>query len=253
MNQNPSLRQRIAVVDPTPRTREHARRAIRGLGHTPVVFTSVSELLMLGKAHHRYALMCFGVGPNEDDVRALVELGRAVLGSDIPVMFITSGGSARALKELGRVRPNETLITPSSFADVYNAMEGFMIRNGLPLADDGLVWGPYRFYPACALANVSGTEVWLDSPEFELALEFFHNINRPLSSTWLRGMVPKIPARSWARWLDSRVDQLRRELDLGPLQPPEPPGAHWDSYRLASVSHNPQATAGFAIERCLQS
>ena len=252
MMQEKALRQRVAVVDCVQRTREHARRAVRGLGHAPLVFTDVDELLAVGRSKHRYALMCFGIPSDAQDIRQLVEASKDVIGREVPVMFVASEGSSKALKDLGRIRRDETLVIPSSFADLYNAVEGFMIRQGMPLAEDGLAWGPYRFFPGCTLAKVSGADVWLDSPEFELAMELFHNVDRPLSSEWLRNMVPKSPARGWARWLDSRVDQLRRELALGSARNWNFSDARCNGYRLTSTEKKTPAPSSFAIERCFQ-
>ena len=141
-----ALRQRVVVVDPLPRSREYMRRAIRGLGHAPLIFTSSHELLAANRPIQRCALMCFSIPPGGQDLRRVVDACRAVVGKDVPVMFVAAGHDPKALKDLGRIQQNELLATPSSFADVYNSLEGFMIRNGLPLAEIGLAWGPYRFF-----------------------------------------------------------------------------------------------------------
>lgn len=248
------LRQRIAVVDPCARTREYMRRAIRGLGHAPLVFTEVDELLCVERGLQRCKLMCFGLPPDGQHLRELIAACREIVGPEVPIMFVASPLNSRALKELGRIRPNEMLATPSSFAEVYNALEGFMIRHRLPLSEEGLVWGPYRFFPACALVTFSGTEVWLNAAEFELALEFFHNIGRPLSLDWLRSMVPKSSSRGWARWLDTKVEALRHQLALEGCAPgatPWTPIAHPGAvaYRLTSIAACEPSPPGFAIER----
>ena len=253
MLDTPSMRQRIAIVDPAPRSREHARRAVRGLGHAPMVFASVEELLAIGRSVHRYALMCFGVSADTQDVRQVIDKSREVVGRDVPIMFFAPSNNSKALRDLGRIRQDEHLITPSSFAEIYNALEGFMTRHNLPLAEDGLAWGHYRFYPACALAKVQDTEVWLDSLEFELALEFFHNVDRPLTSEWLKVMVPRPPVRSWPRWLDSRVNHLRSQLDLGSARDWPTVDKHCRGYLLHSVAKQTRLPAEFAIERFVQS
>ena len=126
-----------------------------------------------------------------------------------------------------------------------------MIRHGLPLAEDGLAWGAYRFYPACALVKVGGNDVWLNSPEFELALEFFHNVDRPLSSEWLKAMVTRASVRGWARWLETRVDHLRHQLDLSSRNDWALADARCSGYRLRSISEEEPSSSAFAIERCL--
>lgn len=251
MTNEAALRQRIVVVDPMPRSREYLRRAIRGLGHSPLVFTDADELLEASRSIQRCALMCFGVPPNTQDLRRIISMCREMVGRDVPVMFLSTGDDPKSLRDLGRMQRNELLATASSFADVYNSLEGFMIRNGLPLTEDGLAWGAYRFYPACALVKVGGNDVWLNSPEFELALEFFHNVERPLSTEWLKAMVSRASVRGWARWLDSRVDHLRHQLALCASDDWALANARCSGYRLTSVSEKELPSPAFAIERCL--
>ena len=42
-----NLSHRVLVLDPVLRTREHLRRAVRALGHAPLLFNDAEELLPL--------------------------------------------------------------------------------------------------------------------------------------------------------------------------------------------------------------
>lgn len=242
------LRQRIAVLDPNPRSREHLRRAVRGLGHTPMVFSDITELLAVGRPRQHYAMLCFGIHSGASDVRHLVDLSREIVGRDVPAMFVASGAS-RALRTLGRIRSDELLVMSSSFSEVFNALEGFMVRHGLQPADEGLAWGRYSFHPACALVKVAGAEVWLDAHDFELALELFHNIDRALTSAWIKRMVNRPPVRNWQRWLDGRIAHLRRQLDLDAESDWLPSAVHCRGYRLHRVANRKCPAPDFSIER----
>ena len=210
MHSTHGLRQRVAVIDTAPRPREHTRRAIRALGHAPLVFTSIDELLVAGPSTRGYALMCFGVPAGVSAIRPLVDQAREMVGREVPVMIATPEITPRALKSLGRMEPTEFLAVQSSFSDIYNALEELMIRERIPMADPGLGWGRYRFFPSCSSVQIARADVRLDTFQFELALEFFHNPDRILSRAWLQTMVTQPTDENWSEWLETSVEPATR-------------------------------------------
>ncbi|MEJ7686980.1 MAG: hypothetical protein WKG52_08320 [Variovorax sp.] len=250
MQPSHGLRPRVAVVDPAPRSREHIRRAIRALGHAPLVFTSIDELLAAGNSTRAYALMCFGVPAGVTDIRRVAEEAKEVVGREVPVMFATPEITSKTLRSPGRMQPNEFLAVQSCFSDIYNALEELMIRERIPMGDPGLAWGRYRFFPSCASVRVARTDVRLDTFQFELALEFFHNPGRILSPAWLQTMVNKPADADWTEWLEASVEVLRAKLSLGPSQTWKLGNAACGGYCLSSNVKKRRSPVKRAAEGC---
>ena len=64
MSARNELRRRVVVLDPMLRSREHMRRAIRALGHAPLVFNDLEELSQLRGKLLRCSALCVGLPPN---------------------------------------------------------------------------------------------------------------------------------------------------------------------------------------------
>jgi len=229
-------RRRVAVLDPVLRSREHVRRAVRALGHTPLVFNSMEELLLLRGAPLRCSAMCLGSPPDTTDLRVWVRNARSMVAADVPLLFLTRDNLLKDIEALSCVEGDQILAAPTSFADVYNALEAFLAEHELPTAGRGLEWDGFRFMPSLESVMVDGTEIWLKPLEFELALEFFHNVDRVLSRDWLRGMASGVAPSASGRWLDASVGRLRSQLGLASLH-----GCEW---KLSNVSH-----AGFKLSK----
>lgn len=194
--------------------------------------------------------MCFGVPAGVSAIRPIVDQAREMVGREVPVMLATPEITPRALKSLGRMEPTEFLAVQSSFSDIYNALEELMIRERIPMADPGLGWGRYRFFPSCSSVQIARADVRLDTFQFELALEFFHNPDRILSRAWLQTMVTQPTDENWSEWLETSVELLRAKLGLGPSHGWTLGDTPCGGYRLSSTVKKRRAPVRRAVERC---
>ncbi len=190
------------------------RRAVRALGHAPLVFDNLEELMLMRGTRARCSLMCLGLPPDHIDLHTWVQKARSVVGASVPVLFVTRENLLKALQSLGSVEGDSLLVAPSSFAEVYNALCTFMAQHGVHTIGSGLSWDQYVFIPSQVSVMIDGTEISLGPVEFELALEFFHNVDRVLSRDWLRAMTSGMFPDAPSRWIDANVARLRSNLGL---------------------------------------
>jgi DNA-binding response OmpR family regulator len=236
MSAGNELRRRVAVLDPMLRSREHMRRAIRALGHAPLVFNDLEELIPLRGKLLRCSALCVGLPPNPLDQQAWIRAARNLIAPEVPLLFIARENPLKAAETLRCTTGDLVLAAPSSFADVYKGMKAFLAQHALAVDDSGLEWGGYRFVPAKESVVLDGFEVCMRPLDFELALEFFHNIDRVLSRDWLRTMASGLAPETGGRWLDASVGRLRSQLGLIAFH-----GCEW---KLSTIRY-----AGFKLSR----
>jgi DNA-binding response OmpR family regulator len=207
---------RIAVLDPDFRTRERMRRAIRRLGHVPATFPGAEELLKecRGSATPGFEALVVACPADAAAAGALIAQVRAQVGPGCPLILTTSKRGVRELSVLHAGASDIVEVTPSSFEETYLLMKFFLRRCGLPLADHSLEWGPYCFSLPMSNLKLGDTDVRLMPIEFDLAIEFFNNIDCLLPREWLHAMVWDKNYPAGSRSLDTHVSGLRRKLGL---------------------------------------
>ncbi len=236
MSASNELRRRVAVLDPMPRSREHMRRTIRALGHAPLVFNDLEELLPLRGSLLRCSALCVGLPQNPLEQQAWIRAARSLVAPGVPLLFLARENPVKAAETLRCSAGDVVLAAPTSFADVYKGMRAFFAQHGLAAEDAGLEWGGYRFLPSKESVVLDGTEIGMRPLDFELALEFFHNIEHVLSREWLRIMAAGLAPETGGRWLDASVGRLRIQLGLIAFH-----GCEW---KLSTIRY-----AGFKLSR----
>ena len=231
-----NLRRRVVVIDPVLRTREQMRRAVLALGHTPLVFNDLDELLPLRESLLRCSALCLGLPHEPSEIQAWVRAARSVVAAGVPLLFLTRENPMKAPGVLRCAEGDLVLAAPSCFADVYGGLKAFLTQHSIAAGTAGLTWGEYRFVPSRESVVFDDSEICLRPLDFELALEFFHNINRVLSRDWLRSMVFDLVPDTGGRWLDSGVARLRSQLGLAAFE-----GCEW---QLGSIRYG-----GFKLSR----
>lgn len=227
------LRRRVAVLDSVPCSSEHARRAIRGLGHTPLMFSDVAELQGLGGRCRELAMVFVGCPTDDVALDTLVGNVRSLVGSQVPMMFAVHADQLRiAISHCRAI--DDVVVTPSSFGKLYQSFERFMCHHSLPVLASGFELGRYRFLPAAGTVQMDGHSVELQPLDFDLALELFLNAGRTLSRDWLRSMTIGCEANRASRWIDHSVSRVRRALDLSSEQGWSLTAIPWKGYRLST-------------------
>lgn len=206
----------VAIVDSTVKTRERVRRAVRRLGHTPVTFGGVSELL---RECGNYSPQPFGAVlltclEHPHTAQLLVAQIRRSLGPRVPLVLSTSRRQVRFLSEVYAGAFQTVVVAPGTFEAAYAVLESFFGQHQMPVPERVVGWGAYRFVLPLGKAAVAGDEVKLRPIEFDLAMELFRNIDRPLTREWLWATVWERGFDLHSRSLDTNMSCLRRKLGL---------------------------------------
>lgn len=234
---------RIAVLDPALRTREHARRAVRRLGHQPHAFASAAEMARCGAAAaHKFEMVLLAVEGDADSSLMQLNEVRALVGPWTPVLCLASRDQVPLLSDLHWNAANDVIVSPASFLEFCCVARMFMRRFGVsvPKSDPG--WGRYRFSLMSDTVEIAGERIHLRAIDFDVAFELFSHAGRTLTREWLYAAVWDNREDTQSRTLDVSISRLRRILDLE---------AHgWDlvtvygvGYRLAGPSGKGRAAA----------
>ena len=236
----------IAVLDPTLRSRELARRAICRLGHVPVTFTSVNELQEYGDEVGNFGVLLLACPRDPAVFQPLIAHVREILRGQVPLILSACKSQFRVMSVLHADASSAVAHAPSSFEDTYRMLEADLLHRRVPIAERVLEWQGYRFVLDQDKAELDGVAIKLRPREFDLAVAFLRNVNRLLTREWLFANVwgrREEENGPVSRSLDVSVSGLRRKLGLrGRLQ------AIWgQGYQLSEMSDSfdDQSRRGF--------
>jgi len=205
----------IAVLDPTLRSRELARRAICRLGHAPVILTSLSELEGLGKRAEGVGMLLLACPRDPTVFQSLIAQAREILGHEVPLILSICKSQFRVMSVLHTDAISTVVRAPSSFQDAYHLLEAALLRRRVPIAERVIEWRGYRFILDQGVAELAGVSIKLPPREFDLAVAFFRNVNRLLTREWLcTSAWGERETISASRMVDVSVSGLRRKLGL---------------------------------------
>ena len=209
---------RIAVLDPSFRTRELARRAICRLGHEPVIFTHVNELQEHAGEAGSFGVLLLACPFDPAVFQPLVAQVRETLRRQVPLILGVSKRQLRMMSALYGDAFSTVAPAPSSFEDTYRLLEAHLVRLGAPVPARVLEWRGYRFMLDQDKAEFAGTPIRLRPREIDLAVAFFRNVDRVLTrewrvaNVWGRKVESGAPSKAWGRKEENR--SLTRALDV---------------------------------------
>jgi DNA-binding response OmpR family regulator len=205
----------MAIVDSIVKTRERLRRAVRRLGHTPVTFDGVAGLLeeCTSPASPFGAVLLVCPGEPQQAGRLIAQV-RTNLGTGIPLVVSTTRRRVQVLPDLHLRAFDAVVVTPATFESAYRMLESFFHQHRIAVPDPVVRWGAYRFLLPSGKVEVAGDEVKLGPIEFDLAIELFRNLDRPLTREWLWATVWEKGFDLQSRSLDTNMSGLRRKLGL---------------------------------------
>lgn len=210
----------IAVLDPTLRSRELARRAICRLGHVPVTFESLDQLRQHGEQVSGFGVLLVACPRDPAVFQPLIAEVRGLLGHQVPLILVVSKSQFRVISVLHADAFSAVEHAPATFEDTYRLLESDLLRRRMPIAPRVLRWQGYRFIMDEGVAELDGEPVKLRPREFDLAVAFFRNVNRLLTRDWILANVwgekekEKEENVAVSRSLDVSVSGLRTKLGL---------------------------------------
>lgn len=205
----PAAMRRVGVLAYAPRSREYLRRVLRSLGYAPRVFAHLDELTAMGPAASTLDMLFLGDVPDTDSRgRAVVAGALAVVGPNVPVLHAPLDRRRRA-RSRGEAGDNIVTASPRFFGDVCSSVMSFLASQGIESEQASFSWGVYAFHPLEKSVAFAGEEVTLDAVAFDVALELFFNIGKPVTKKWLKRMLPS--GGHGAVW--HRIDNIACTVD----------------------------------------
>ncbi|MGO4396510.1 hypothetical protein AB4Z46_34715 [Variovorax sp. M-6] len=205
----PAALRRAGVLAYGPRSREYLRRVMRSFGYAPLVFASLDELTAMGPAASTLDMLLLGDVPDTDSLgRVVMASARAAVGPNARVLHAPLQPRGRA-RNRGATVDNIDTASPRYFGDLYGAILSFLNSHGFEGTQAPFSWGGHAFHPIEKTVSFAGEEVKLDPVAFDVALEFFFSIGRPVTRKWLKRMLPT--SERGANW--HRIDNIACTVD----------------------------------------
>ena len=157
------------------------------------------------------------------------------LWPELPVLLIAGRTPENPLAQFLAKSSADFLIKPVR-ASEFRLRINILATRHRPDAvkDDSLKLGNFIFNKRLMQVMLNGQSISLTQKEFELALFFFQNLDRPLSRAFIHEAIWSQDAEFSSRTLDTHVSRVRNKLGLKPSA----------GYRLAPVY-----SFGYKLER----
>ena len=213
----------VTLLDYDKEQRSSLEAILSGAGYQCTSFANSKSLLdSLVTAEPELLITHFR--SDQETVTVLTTVKR--LWPEVPVLLITGRSPENPLAELLADSLADFLIKPVR-ASEFRLRINILATRHRPEAvkDDALTFGEYIFNKRLTQVMLNGQSISLTQKEFELALFFFQNLDRPLSRAFIHEAIWSQDAEFSSRTLDTHVSRVRNKLGLKPAA----------GYRLAPV------------------
>lgn len=205
---------RIAVVDDEVEMLDHLAGILADAGYRCHAFRRSSDLMHALRRETFDLLILDWIMPPPDglDITRWVQENVSPLPG---IIMWTSRSDKDDIATALTSGADDFIIKPESAVVILSRVEAVLRRTSAAQVPDRFEsHGPYRFDRQELAAHLDGERIVLTAKEFDLALMFFRNLNKPLSRSYLLemvwGSVPELATRT----LDMHVSRIRTKLQL---------------------------------------
>lgn len=135
----------------------------------------------------------------------------------VPVLALTERNRIEEALAALAAGASDYLVKPIRRGELALRIE-VLLRQAYPAlaAQDNAVYGPYSFELRSGRLTQDGATLDLTRKEFDLALLFFRNLDRPLSRAFIKDAVWPSDTELPSRTMDTHVSRVRTKLGLRP-------------------------------------
>jgi DNA-binding response OmpR family regulator len=228
---------RIAIFDNDPNQAELVCTALRATGHICQPFFNTRDLL-LQLRRESYDMLILDWQVADLSVVEVLRQSRDKLPVSMPVLLITSRSGEDDIIAGMEAGANDYLIKPIRRSELVARVQA-LLRRSYPTTHnvtEQIRFGKYTFEPRTYRLLFNEVGINLTQKEFDLALLFFRNIDRPLSRTFINEVVWTREADVPSRTLDTHVSRVRNKLNLRPENGFRLTPVYAYGYRLETIS-----------------
>lgn len=226
---------RIAVLD-NPDQTGLVCKILNAAGHACHPFAHGQDMLSQLRRENYDMLILDWQVPGESGPE-VVRWAREKLPPDLPVLLITDHSSDDDIVAGLAAGADDYMIKPIRRSELVTRVRT-LLRRAYPSQEpvEHIPFGRYVFETRSARLTLDGVPIELTQKEFNLALLFFRNLDRPLSratileAVWSRNI--EIPSRT----MDTHVSRVRSKLQLRPENGLRLAPVYSYGYRLEQVS-----------------
>lgn len=207
---------KIAVLEDDAPQAELIAEALTSAGHKCAVYKDARALVAKLRQETFDLLVLDWNVPGMSGLD-LVTWARTNLTPPPPILMVTARSDAQDIVVALNSGADDFIVKPIDPAVLVARLHA-VLRRTYPaeFGPKAERFGDYDFDPLTQVVRVGGEAIQLTSKEFELALMFFRNLNRPLGRAYLLeslwGRNPDVQTRT----LDAHVSRLRLKLGLRP-------------------------------------
>ncbi|MGV8892878.1 MAG: response regulator transcription factor [Burkholderiaceae bacterium] len=206
---------RIAVLDDDPKQTELTCKTLSAAGHKCHPFLSGKKIQQ--SRRENYDMLILDWQLHDVSGSEVLLWARENLSPKLPVLFITSHTSENDIIEGLAAGADDYIIKPIRRNELVTRVQA-LLRRAYPSqnATEHIQFGRYGFETRSGQLTLDGALIAVTKKEFDLALLFFRNINRPLSRATILESVWSSNIEIPSRTMDTHVSRVRSKLHLRP-------------------------------------
>ncbi|MGV8898412.1 MAG: response regulator transcription factor [Burkholderiaceae bacterium] len=206
---------RIAVLDDDPKQTELTCKTLSAAGHNCHPFSSGKKIQQ--SRRENYDMLVLDWQLHDASGPEVLRWARENLSPKLPVLFITSHTRENDIIEGLAAGADDYIIKPIRHIELVARVQA-LLRRAYPSQNtaEHIQFGHYDFETRSGQVTLDGALIALTKKEFDLALLFFRNINRPLSRATILESVWSSNIEIPSRTMDTHVSRVRSKLHLSP-------------------------------------
>lgn len=207
---------RIAIADDDKEARKFAYDVLASAGHYCTQFVSGRDLIAALKSETFDLLLLDWNMPGFNAIE-VIDWTRRNMADVPPAIVLTTRSDEKDIVFALEAGADDFITKPSS-ADVIRARVAATLRRVTPTPNEGrfTTRGRYMFDRLEKSVSFDGETATLTAKEFDLALLFFDNLQRPLSRGYILQRIWNNATDLSTRTLDMHVSKLRAKMKLRP-------------------------------------